>query len=136
VLAGVPVADVMTPEPEIAAGWETVAEFAGRVAARSRQDAFPVVGPDGRLIGVVLTSQLARMPAADRDRLRLAQMALPVPPSYRAMPDDAAGPLLTRRPLGGEVAAVVVADRLVVGLVTASDLQRALRWRTLASARQ
>jgi Zn-dependent protease len=134
-LAGVRVADVMTPEPEIATGWETVAGFAGRVAARSRQDAFPVVGPDAGLIGVVLTGQLARVPAADRDRLRLGQVAVPVPPSYRATPDDPAGPLLTRRPLGGEVAAVVVADGLVVGLVTASDLQRALRWRTPASAR-
>lgn len=135
-LAGVRVADVMTPEPEIAAGWETVAGFADRVAARSRQDVFPVVGPDAGLIGVVLTSQLARVPAADRDRLRLERMALPVPPSYRATPDDPAGPLLTRRPLGGEVAAVVVADGLVVGLVTVSDIQRAVRWRVPASARR
>jgi Zn-dependent protease len=132
-LAGVRVADIMTPEPEIANGWETVAGFAGRVAARSRQDAFPVVGPDAGLIGVVLVSGLALIPAADRDRLRLEQIALPVPPAYRAAPDDAAAPLLTRRPLGGEVAAVVVADGLVVGLVTASDLQRALRWGTLAN---
>lgn len=135
-LAGVRVADVMTPEPEIAAGSETVAGFASRVGAPSRQDAFPVVGPGAGLIGVVLASQLARLPAAERDRLRLEQMALPVPPGYRATPEDPAGPLLTRRPLGGEVAAVVVADGAVVGLVTASDLQRALRWRTLASARQ
>ena len=40
-LAGVRVADVMTPHPELAGGWETVGEFIGRAAARSRQDAFP-----------------------------------------------------------------------------------------------
>jgi Zn-dependent protease len=134
-LAGVRVADVMTPHPELAPGWETVAEFIGRTAARSRQDAFPVVGFDAGLIGVVLISQLARVPAGDRARLRLDQVALAVPPSYRAAPDDPAGPLLTRRPLGGEVAAVVLADDQVMGLVTVSDLQRALRWRTLARAR-
>jgi hypothetical protein len=44
-------------------------------------------------------------------------------------------PLLTRRPLGGQVAAVVLAGGRVMGLVMVSDLQRALRWRTLAGAR-
>jgi Zn-dependent protease len=134
-LAGVRVAEVMTPDPEVASGWANVASFADRVAARSWQTAFPVVGPGAGLIGVVLTSQLARIPPADRVRLRLEQVALPVPASYRAAPDDPAGPLMTRRPLGGEVVAVVIADGLVVGLVTVSDLERALRWRPLAGAR-
>ncbi len=134
-LAGVRVADIMTPEPEIATGSETVASFADRVAARSWQTAFPVVRPGAGLIGVVLTSQLARIPPADRERLRLEQVALPVPPRYRAALDDAAVPLLTRRPLGDEVAAVVVTGGMVTGLVTVRDLERALRWRTLAGAR-
>jgi Zn-dependent protease len=134
-LAGVRVADVMTADPELAPGWECVSEFIGRAAARSRQDAFPVVGPDGGLTGVVLASQLARIPAADRARLRLDQVALAIPPGYRAAPDDPAGPLLARRPLGGQVAAVVFAGGHVMGLVMVSDLQRALRWRTLTGAR-
>ena len=134
-LAGVRVADIMTPDPEIAIGWETVSSFADRVAARSWQTAFPVVGPGAGLIGVVLTSQLARIPPADQVRLRLEQVALPVPHGYRAAPDDGAGLLLTRRPLGDEVVAVVIAGGLVVGLVTVRDLERALRWRALAGAR-
>jgi Zn-dependent protease len=134
-MAGVRVADVMTADPELAGGWESVSEFIGRAAARSRQDAFPVVGPGGDLAGVVLASQLARVPAGDRARLRLDQVALAVPPGYRAAPDDPAGPLLTRRPLGGEVAAVVLADGRVMGLVMVGDLRRGLRWRTLARAR-
>ena len=134
-LAGVRVADVMTADPELAGGWETVGEFIGRAAARSRQDAFPVVGPGGDLAGVVLASQLARVPAGDRARLRLDQVALAVPPGYRAAPDDPAGPLLTRRPLGGQVAAVVLDGGRVMGLVMVGDLRRALQWRTLAGAR-
>jgi CBS domain-containing protein len=134
-LAGVRVADVMTADPDLAGSWETIEEFAGRAAARSRQDAFPVVGPGGDLAGVVLASQLARIPAGDRNRLRLDQVALAVPPDYRAAPDDPAGPLLTRRPLGGQVAAVVHDGGRVMGLVTIGDLQRALRRRTLAGAR-
>jgi Zn-dependent protease len=134
-LAGVRVADVMTADPELAGGWESVSEFAGRAAVRSRQDVFPVVGAGGDLAGVVLASQLARIPAGDRNRLRLDQVALAVPPSYRAAPDDQAGPLLTRRPLGGQVAAVVLDGGHVMGLVTIGDLRRALQWRTLAGAR-
>jgi len=134
-LAGLRVADVMTTDLELAPGWEIVSEFIGRAAARSRQDAFPVVSPDGGLAGVVLASQLARMSAGSRARLRLDQVALAVPPDYRVAPDDPAGPLLTRRPLGGQVAAVVLAGGHVMGLVMVSDLQRALRWRALTGAR-
>lgn len=134
-LAGVRVADVMTPHPELGSGWETVTGFADRVAMWSRQEAFPVAGPDGALIGIVLASQLARIPPADRDRRRLDQVALPVPPGHRAEPDDPAAPLLSRSPLGGDVAAVVIADGQVVGLVTTSDLRQALRWRAGVSAR-
>ncbi len=132
-LAGVRIADVMTPHPELAPGWNTVADFIGQ-AARSRQDAFPVIGIGGELTGIVLTSQLASIRPGDRARLRLDQVALAVPPSYRAAPDDPAGPLLTRRPLGGEVAAVVLTGGQVTGMVTISDLRQALRWRTLARA--
>ncbi len=134
-LAGVRVADVMTPHPELASGWHTVADFADE-AARSRQDAFPVVGFDGELTGIVLTSQLARIPPPQRPGLRLGQVALPVPPGYRAAPDDPAAPLASRTPLGGEVAAVVLAAGRVTGMVTVSDLNRALRRRRLTTVRQ
>ncbi len=130
-LAGVRVADVMTPHPELAPGWVTVEDFIHRAVVGTRQEAFPVVSLDGGLAGVVLASQLARIPAGDRARLRVDQVAMAVPAGYRAALDDRAGPLLARRPLGGEVAAVVLADGRVTGLVTASDLRQAVRWRAL-----
>ena len=134
-LAGVRVADIMTPHPELAVGWHSVAEFIDE-AARSRQDAFPVAGFDGELSGIVLTSQLARIPPGQRPALRLDQIALPVPPGYRAAPDDPAAPLASRTPLGGEVAAVVLAEGRVTGMVTVSDLERALRQRSLTTTGQ
>ncbi len=132
-LAGLRVADVMTPHPECAFGWQSVAEFADE-AARSRQDAFPVTGSGGELTGIVVTSRLARIPARERAGMRVEQVALPVPPVYRASPDDPAGALAGRVPLGGEVAAVVVDHERVTGLVTVSDLQQALRRRRLTAA--
>ena len=132
-LAGVRVADVMTPHPQLAPGWATVAEFLPQ-AAQSLQEAFPVTSFSGELTGIVVTSQLARIRAADRAQLRIGQAAIPVPAAYRAVPDDPAAPLLTRRPLGGQVAAVVLDAGQVTGIVTVSDLRRALRWRRLAPA--
>jgi Zn-dependent protease/CBS domain-containing protein len=133
-LAGVTVADVMTPHPDLAPAWSTVSDFIDRVAAGSRQAAFPVVDTGGELRGLVLADQLARVPAAARRELTVGQVALAVLPTYLAAPGDPAAPLLRRRPLGGRVAAVVVADGRVVGMVTLEDLGQALRWRGLARA--
>lgn len=132
-LDGVRVADVMAADPEVAQGWTTVEDFIGRVAVRSRQDAFPVVAFDGTLAGIVVTTLLARVPAGARARVRLDKVALAVPPSYLAAPGDPAGSLLARRPLGGEVSAVVMKDGQIVGMVTDSDLRQAVR-RNLATA--
>lgn len=132
-LAGVRVADVMTADPQVAQGWITVQDFADRIAAWSRQDAFPVVDWGGSLAGVVVTEMLARIPPGERAGLRLDQAALAVPPTYLAAPEDPAGPLLTRRPLGGEVMAIVLAGGQVAGIVTVSDLRQAVRRRRLAT---
>lgn len=121
-LRGLRVADVMTPDPDIAPAWNTVQEFADRVAAHTRRRAFPVIGFDGHLAGIVTTAALARIRPAERSALRIDQVALAVPPQYLAAPDDPAAPLLNRPPLGGEVVAVVLAHGQVVGLVTADEL--------------
>lgn len=133
-LAGVRVADVMTAGPQVAPGWITVQDFAGRIAAWSRQDAFPVVDWEGVLVGVAVTELLARIPPPERAELRLDQVALAVPSPYLAAPEDPAGPLLTRRPLGGKVMAVVLTGGQVAGIVTVADLYQAIRRRGLVAA--
>jgi Zn-dependent protease/CBS domain-containing protein len=133
-LAGVRVADVMIAHPDLAPGWATVAGFIDQVAAHSAQSAFPVVGFDGQLAGIVTAGQLARIPPGQRTEIRLDRIATPVSPEYLAAPGDPAGPLAGRRPLGGEIAAIVLADDRVTGLVRPADLQRMLRWRRLTRA--
>lgn len=76
-------------------GLRKVAEFADE-ATRSRQDAFPVIGFEGELTGIVLTSQLARIPASERANLRLEQVALSAPPAYQARAEAPAGKLADR----------------------------------------
>jgi len=125
-LRGLLVADVMTPDPEIAPGWMTVAEFASRIAAaRSAQRAFPVLSSNARLIGIVITARLARLSQEQRAARRVEQAAIPVPVKYLAAADESAFPLATRSPLGGEVVAVVLDHGRIVGMVTTADMHQA-----------
>ena len=133
-LRGLRVADVMTDDPELGPAWSTVQDFIVRTAARSDQDAFPVVDLSGHLVGLVLTERLAAIPLDDRPLLRLDQAATAVPAEYLAAPDDPAGPLLTRRPLAGQLVAVVLAGDQVTGIVTEDGLRQAARWSRLAAA--
>lgn len=131
-LAGVRVADVMTPGPDLAAAWLTAAEFIRQLGTRSAQTAFPVIGPGGGLTGIVTVTRLSRVEAQRREHVLLRQLAVPVPEEYVASPADPAAALLGRDPLSGEVLAVVVADGRVTGIVTAENMRQALRWRKLA----
>jgi Zn-dependent protease len=126
-LAGLRVADVMTTGVPVVAVWNTVQDVASLTAIHSPLGAFPVLSSGGGLAGVVLTSQLARIRPERRLALRVDEIMLSVPPGYVAAPRDPAGPLLTRAPLGGEVAAVVVEHGRVVGLVTGRGLGQAVR---------
>jgi Zn-dependent protease/CBS domain-containing protein len=132
-LAGVRMGDIMIANPELAASWMSVADFARLHRSWPPQPAFPVLGPDGRLAGVVTAIRLARIPADRQPHVRMSQLVTPVPAEYRAGPDDPAAPLLTRQPLDGEVLAVVKAGGRVVGLVTAEAIQQALRCRAPAA---
>lgn len=134
VLGGLRVADVMTADPQVAQGWSTIQDFIDHVAAWSRQEAFPVMDFDGTLAGVVITDMLASIPGDTRAALRIDRVALPVPPANRAAPSDPAALLLARRPVGGQVLAVVLTDGRVVGMVTVTDIRQAVRWRRLATA--
>jgi CBS domain-containing protein len=126
-VAALPVREVMTPDPARGAAWNHVDEFAARTALRSHQTVFPVVDLDGSPIGVVNLDTLVRVPLHARPTTRLDQIALPVPPIYLTGPDDPVAPLLDRPPIAGELAALVLTDRRIVGLVTTGDLARAVR---------
>jgi Zn-dependent protease len=131
-LAGVRVADVMTPDPDLAPAWLTAAAFISRFSGRSGQTAFPVIAPGGGLTGIVTVARLGRVPAQSRGDVLLGQLGMPVPEEYLAEAADPAAPLLDREPLDGEVVAVVAEDGQITGLVTAENMQQALRWRKLA----
>jgi Zn-dependent protease len=120
------VRDVMTARPAIGAGWMSVSDFIDRVALHSTQNIFPVVGIDGALVGVVELAALGRVPPPSRPLTQLRQIAIGVPPAYQAAPDDPAAPVLTRPPLARELAAVVLEEGRIIGLVTVSNLRQVI----------
>ena len=134
-LGGVRVADIMTADPELAPGWSTVADFIDTVAVRSRQDAFPVVDFDGRLAGLVLSGMLARIPPASGPGCGWTRWPWPSQPRTWPHPEIRLGRCSGRRPLGGQVVTVALADGQVVGLVTVTDLRQAVRRNRLTAAR-
>jgi Zn-dependent protease len=126
-LAGLRVADVMTPDPDIGATWMSISDFIDQVALRSAQSEFPVIGPDGSLAGVTTVGRLTRIPPASRAAITLHQVMAAVPPAYAAAPDDPAAPLLNRAPLAGDLAAIVLSDGRITGIVTVTRLRHVIR---------
>ena len=126
-LAGLRVGDIMTPDPDTAATWMSVSGFIDQVALKSDQSEFPVIGPDGSLAGVTGISRLARIPPARRASTTLRQVMAAVPAACLAAPDDPAAPLYSRPPLAGDLAAIVLLDGRVVGIVTVSRLRQIVR---------
>jgi Zn-dependent protease len=126
-LAGMRVGDVMTAHPDIGGTWMSVSDFIDRIVLNSAEIAFPVVGPGGSLAGVTGVGRLARVPPASRAATTLGQIMTPVPPACLAAPDDPAAQLLNRPPLADDLAAIVISDGTIVGLVTGTRLRQVIR---------
>jgi CBS domain-containing protein len=137
-LAGLRVADVMSAPPVVAPGWWTVQAFIDRLLGESgrRYRQFPVVDIEGRLAGVVSIADLTRCPPADRRNTPVRQLAHPLSDELVLTPDLPLEQVLRTRPVAGSGAlAAVVADGQVVGVLTGTDLARAVEIRALHNER-
>jgi hypothetical protein len=105
----------------------TVAGFIDQIALHSAQAGFPVISPGGSLAGVTGLSRLGRIPPASRPGTTLGQVMAPVPDGYLAAPEDPAAPLLNRPPLADDLAAIVISDGRITGIVTVSRLRQIIR---------
>lgn len=134
VLAGVTVGDVMSPQPQVAPGWITVDDFVERYLFGSRHSAYPVEEVGGGVTGLVTLAQLRHVAPVERAAVRLADVAVPLADVPTATPDTPLLSLLERlSPTTGGRALVFEAGHLV-GVVTPTDVARALEVRTLGHA--
>jgi CBS domain-containing protein len=125
-LRTVAVRQVMTPDPVTVPASYTVERFLNDFRPWSRHSAFPVVD-DGQTVGLVTVRRINQVPADDRSRTTLRDVACGMDEVAKATPDEPVSDVLPR--LGGcsEGRALVFADGQLAGIVTPVDINRALQ---------
>ena len=126
-LAGLRVADVMTPQPVTAPGEQTVAAFINDVALHRMFSSYPLTDADQRFQGLVTLNRLRAVPLNQRQSTRLADIACPADEVPATSRDALLTELLPRMSGCADGRAVVTdsAGRLV-GIVSPSDISRAV----------
>ncbi len=123
-LAGATVADAMEPPPPAVPADLSLSETLHRYLSGHEQEAFPVIEPDGRVIGMISFNSARDLGA--HDPLRPAREALiPLERVLVAHPDERLDQVSSR--LGSGRAAIVLRDGALVGAITGGGV---VRWAT------
>ncbi len=125
-LRGVRVADVMTPQPQTASGELTVADFVDNYLFAYRHTALPLI-EDGRPVGLVTLDRVRGVPSGERGSTTLAAVACRADDLVLASPDEPLTDLLPRLSECADGRALVVTDGRLVGIVSPSDISRAVQ---------
>jgi len=126
VLARIRLGEIMTPDPVTAPGWFTVQGFVDQ-AASQRFRIYPVVAFDGRPLGVVSLAALARVPDDARTSTRVEDVCARPPMCPIVSPEAPLTSVLSRiggRP--GQDLALVVANGVLIGVVSPGDIARTM----------
>ena len=136
VLVGVPVRQVMTADPVTAPADASLAWMSYEVKSaplRQRHTAFPVVEGDGRPVGLIRWDQIEDSSGRDRTRTLVREVMRPLSEVPTASPDEPLADLLTRLESSPDRRALVVEDGRLAGIVSMSDITRAVSWLAMAS---
>ncbi|HWJ81816.1 MAG TPA: site-2 protease family protein [Nocardioides sp.] len=131
-LRGVIVADVMSRDVQTRPAGLTVDELVRDVLG-GHHSAYPVVGPDGSVTGLVTLAQLRGVPPAARTTTLLIDVALPLSRVATCGPELPVAALLPRLTPESGRRALVFDDGWLVGIVTPSDITHALESRQLVA---
>ncbi|HZA31060.1 MAG TPA: site-2 protease family protein [Propionibacteriaceae bacterium] len=133
-MAGVTVGDAMTAGPTILDSNLTVNDFVAHVALTQRFSTYPLVDHLGRLTGLVTLNRVRDVPPGLRATTHLREIACAPSEVPTARPEEPLVELLERMHGCSDGRAVVVdADGRVVGLVSPTDVARALQLADLRS---
>ena len=131
VLEGVTVGDVMSRDVRTGSADLSIEAFVHGQVLGGRHSAYPVVGLDGTVVGLVTLAQLRGVPPRERTTRRVRDVAVPLARVAVAAPGDPLAELLPRlTPESGRRALVFEGGRLV-GIVTPADVSRTLETRQL-----
>lgn len=124
-LRGLTVADVMTPDPKTVAPQVPVAVLLDDFVLRHRHSAYPVVDEWGRPLGLVTLDRIRTVGADQRPHVPVSHIAAGMAEVAVAAPSESLVDVLPRL-AQGERRILVVHDGFLVGLLTATDVTRAL----------
>lgn len=121
------VSEVMTAHPDTVPAGLTVDGLVRGQLAQHRHSAFPVVRPDGSPAGLVTLDRVGALASASRATTPVGRIARPVAEVVTTRPDEPVVELVERfQPGSGRRALVIDEDGRLVGIVTSSDVERAL----------
>jgi Zn-dependent protease/CBS domain-containing protein len=125
-LRTVAVRQIMTPNPATVSASVTVTQFLDKYLPWLRHSAFPVVDDDGQPVGLVTLRRINQVPADQRDRTTLRDVACPLSGVARATPEEPVADVLPRLNACSENRVLVFADGNLVGIVSPTDISHAL----------
>ena len=125
-LRTIAVREIMTAHPVTVPGSATIAWFLDDYLPWHRHSAFPVEANDGQTVGLVTVHRINQVPAAERGRTTLRDIACPLSDVARATPDEPVADVLPRLNACSENRALVFADGHLTGIVSSADISRAL----------
>lgn len=125
-MRGLRIADVMTHDPLTVHPDLPVAQLLDAYVLHHRHSAYPVVDGHGRPVGLVTLDRIRSFTAVERAQRRVSDIAVPLDQVATARPNEPLGVVLPRLSQG-ERRILVVEDDGLVGLVTATDVTRAIQ---------
>ncbi|MET9324428.1 site-2 protease family protein [Streptomyces sp. NPDC003038] len=130
-LAGVSVRQLMSEDPVTVPAGLTIEEFLARAPfGHYRHTAFPVVAADGAPVGLVTAARIDRVPRDQRHSVTIGEVMCPLDGVAIASPGESVSDVLPRL-ASAEERRVLVLDPVgggLVGIVSDSDVNRALAW--------
>lgn len=124
-LGGMHVRDLMTLSPQTVIPSRTIESFINDVTHESGHSTYPVVDLNGQLLGLASLRLAAGVPFDRRGSVSVRDVMLPVGSFPVLAPDDEIGPVLPMLQQGPG-RAVVMQEGRVVGLLSMSDVARAI----------
>lgn len=134
-LSGVRVRDIMSADPVSAPAGMSVAEFVDRQMWQARHSAFPLV-EDGWPTGLVTLNRIRALAPELRAATPLGAVACAADELAIATPDEPVADVLPRLNRCGDHRALVISDGRLVGIVTPTDVSRAVQHSALRSDRR
>lgn len=130
-LSGLSARQIMTPDPVVASASLTVARFLDSGLFALRHSAFPLTAGEAMPIGLVTLERIRQVPPAAREDVRLRDIMYPLDKVATARPEDSAADLVVRLNASPAKRVLVISDGRLVGVISPSDVARALEWMAL-----